>query len=250
MRALESAVPAEITEGTLLDGKIRYRQFSRGHRSGFEPVLLAASIPAKPGERVMEAGTGAGAGLLCLGYRVPGLTALGLEISPELTRLANENFRANGLSSFACRCAEVENTALDPVFDHALANPPWHDAASTQSPDRDRALAHHARGRALEGWISALAQALKPRGSLTLILPAAKLVEAAGLLRRHEFGALRLFPLWPRAAQPAKLVIIGARHGARGEDKMLAGLTLHEGAGLSTAAEAVLRQGAAISLDC
>ena len=249
MHGLESAAPVDTTEDMLLGGKIRYRQFAHGHRSGFEPVLLAASVPAKSGERVLEAGTGAGAGLLCLGHRVPGLAAIGLEISPELAELANGNFYVNGLTSFTCRCARVENVALDSVFDHAFANPPWHNAASSQSPDSNRALAHHVRETALEDWISGLARALKPRGSLTLILPAARHVEAATLLRRYKFGALRLFPLWPRAAQPAKLVLIGARHGARGEDRVLSGLTLHESAGLTAQAEAVLRQGAAINLD-
>jgi tRNA1Val (adenine37-N6)-methyltransferase len=49
------------TEGHLLGGRIRYRQPDTGFRSGLEPVLLAASVPARPGEHVLEAGTGAGA---------------------------------------------------------------------------------------------------------------------------------------------------------------------------------------------
>ena len=62
------------SDGCLLDGRVRYAQpasGSDGYRTGIEPVLLAASIPAQAGQRVLEAGVGAGAGLICLAARVP-----------------------------------------------------------------------------------------------------------------------------------------------------------------------------------
>ena len=48
----------DITHGHLLDGRVRYAQPAKGFRSGIEPVLLAASIPARAGQRVLEGGTG------------------------------------------------------------------------------------------------------------------------------------------------------------------------------------------------
>ena len=61
------------TDGHLLGGRVSYAQPREGFRSGIEPVLLAAAIPARPGEHVLEGGSGAGAALLCLAARVPGL---------------------------------------------------------------------------------------------------------------------------------------------------------------------------------
>lgn len=58
-----------VTTGHLLGGKVVYRQFSTGNRTGLEPVLMAAFVPARPGQTVMEGGCGAGAGLLCLSNR-------------------------------------------------------------------------------------------------------------------------------------------------------------------------------------
>jgi tRNA1(Val) A37 N6-methylase TrmN6 len=55
-----------------------------------------------------------------------------------------------------------------------------------------------------------------------------------------------LLPLWPRAGEPAKRVILQARRGAKGPDRVLPGLVLHEGAGWSAEAERVLRDGAAL----
>ncbi|HJS85951.1 MAG TPA: SAM-dependent methyltransferase, partial [Acetobacteraceae bacterium] len=60
----------DVTGGTLLGGRVRYAQPAEGFRSGIEPVLLAAAVPARPGECVLEGGSGAGAGLLCLAARI------------------------------------------------------------------------------------------------------------------------------------------------------------------------------------
>ncbi len=242
------AASLEITEGSLLGGKIRYRQRAAGHRSGFEPVLLAASVKALAGDRVLEAGCGAGAALLCLGHRVAGLAGLGLEISADLAALANENFKINQLNNFSTMCRDVEQRGMEEKFEHVMANPPWHAGSSTQSPDRLRALAHHAGPSLLGNWVARLGDCLKPRGSLTLILPAAAFAEAAGHFRAQGFGAVTLFPLWPRAGRPAKLIMIAARLGGRGPDRVSPGLILHDEAGITPAAQAVLRDGEAINL--
>lgn len=236
-----------ITEGTLLNGKIRYRQFTTGHRSGFEPVLLAAAIPAKPGDAVLEAGTGAGAALLCLAHRVPGLTGLGLEIDPALTALANENFTLNGLKTLSAMTRDAADPPAE-TFDHIFANPPWHAEASTTSPDLARARAHHAPATCLDTWVTALSARLKPRGTLTLILPAPALTGAIIALNEQDLGGQTLFPLWPRAAQAAKLFIIAARKGAKSPVKILPGLILHDEAGITAQANSILRDGDAISV--
>jgi tRNA1(Val) A37 N6-methylase TrmN6 len=237
-----------ITEGTLLDGRVRYRQFTHGHRSGFEPVLLAAAIPARPGERVLEAGTGAGAALLCLAHRVPALIGIGLELNPDLTALANENFKINGLTSCSAIPGDATVPPALPPFDHIMANPPWHDQAATPSPDAARALAHHATPDLLTAWIAGLSRRLKPRATITLILPAAALSEASAALRAQNLGAITLFPLWPRAGHPAKQFLISARQGAKSPDKLLPGLILHDDTGITPTANQLLRHGGALTL--
>lgn len=230
-----------VSEGTLLGGRIRYRQFETGHRSGFEPVLLAAAVPAKPGDRVLEAGTGAGAGLLCLAARVAGIVGTGLEIDPALAALANENFRINGLDRVA---AVVGNAEAPPALsvDHVFANPPWHDLAGTKSPDDKRALAHHADRGLVGRWVAALSPNLVAGGHFTLILPAAGLVEGlAALAETH--GGLTLFPFWPRTGVAAKIFVLSGRKGSKAPARILPGLVLHDEAGITAAAEAVLREG-------
>jgi tRNA1(Val) A37 N6-methylase TrmN6 len=267
----------------LLGGRLKYRQFQDGHRSGFEPVLLAASVAASPGALVLEAGTGAGAAILCLSARVQGIRAIGVEIDPALARLAAENFQANGLQAaqavvadarplqavvadarhlhavvadarhlhavvadarhLHAIVADARHLPFGPVFDHAMANPPWHEAAGTLSPDALRALAHHAPPELLIGWIGALAGVLKPGGWVHLILPAALADRAEGALGGSGCGAVRVRPLYPRAGRQRKQVIIAAQAGGMGERRELPGLVLHDAAGITAAAEAILRGG-------
>lgn len=235
------------SEGTLLGGRIRYRQPVAGHRSGIEPVLLAAAIPARSGDLVLEAGTGAGAALLCLVHRVPGITGAGIEIEPALARLATENFRSNGFAGLQAVAADITRPPFTGGFDHVFANPPWHDAAGTASPDPGRALAHRAPATLLTAWIGALSMLLRPRGTITLILPAASMGTAIAALVGSQCGARHILPLWPRPGRPAKLVIIQSRKCARGPDALSPGLILHQDdAKYTQVAERILRHGDAL----
>src|SRR5690349_2602687 len=90
-----------LTEDRLLGGRVRLRQPRLGLRAGLDAVLMAAGVPARPGERVLEAGCGSGAGFLCLAARVPELRILAVEQNPELACLARENAVANGLADRA-----------------------------------------------------------------------------------------------------------------------------------------------------
>ncbi len=114
------------TQGHLLGGRVAYRQQVGGFRSGIEPILLAASIPARAGEHVLEAGTGAGPSLLCLTARVPGVYATGVEMDTAMADLAAANAEMNGFSSIEIMRERIELAVLPRLFDHAMANPPYH----------------------------------------------------------------------------------------------------------------------------
>ncbi len=236
----------ETSSGGLLGGRVSYRQLVSGHRTGFEPVLLAASVRARPGDWVLEAGTGAGAGILCLAARVAGVRAVGLERDAVLTALAAENFGRNGFGDCFAVQGDAGRPPFGPVFHHVMANPPWYDARGTPPPDARRALAHMAAPELLTAWMKALVACLRPRGRVTFILPAAALGAAAAGLRAARCGGLSVWPLWPRVGVPAKTIIVSAILGSRTADSLHHGLVLHDAAGITGEAEAILRDGAAL----
>jgi tRNA1Val (adenine37-N6)-methyltransferase len=238
------------TQDRLLGGRVSYLQPATGFRSGIEPILLAAAIPARAGERVLEGGTGAGAALLCLAARVPDLSGLGVERDPCLVSLATRNAEANGAAGLAFFAADV--TALPPgtplasgPFDHAFANPPYHAPEGTASPLAARVQAKRGEPGLLAAWARALAAPLRHRGTLTFILPAGSLPECLAAMTAAGCAAGAALPLWPKLGQPAKLLLVRGVKGGRAPLCILPGLVLHQADGAFTPpAEAILREGA------
>ncbi len=234
-----------LSQGTLLGGRVRYAQPTDGYRTGIEPVLLAACIPARPGQRVLEAGTGSGAGLLCLMARVPGLVAQGVEIDPAMAAIIRGNLVANAFEA-TIHVGNVADAARHGPVDHAFANPPWHDPAGTLPASPARARAKHRAPEGLTCWVEGLAGAVAAKGSLSLALPTVLMAQATGLLLAAGFGRITALPLWPRPGVAAKLVLLQARRGAPAT-RLLPGLVLHHGSQFTPAADDVLRRGAALA---
>lgn len=235
-------------DGTLLGGRVRHTQPLVGHRTGLEPVLLAASIPARPGQRVLEVGTGAGAALLCLAARVPGLAGTGIERDPGMAGLARANAAANGFTGLEIVTADIATWQPGCRYDHAMANPPWHDSAASASPDTLRDAARRATPGLFAAWATRLAASLRPRGTLSLALGAGHLAAGIAALSAAGCGSIAVFPLWPKAGRAAKLVLLRGVRGGRGPTRLMAGLVLHADDGTFTApADAVLRDAGALA---
>lgn len=239
---------AETSADTLLGGRVRLYQPRRGYRVAIDPVLLAASVAAEPGERVLDAGAGSGAASLCLAARVPGCTLVGLERDLELLELAAANVRANGL---ATRVALIAGDLGAPppelrelAFDRVMTNPPYYPAGSASPPGSSTGRAASLATVTVGEWLTACLARLRPRGRLTLIHRADRLDAILAALHGRA-GAVAVLPLWPQVGMPARRVIVEARHGARGPLQLLPGLVLHEPDGRYTAAAAaILRDGA------
>jgi tRNA1(Val) A37 N6-methylase TrmN6 len=235
----------ETTQGHLLGGRVLYMQPAAGFRSGIEPVLLAAAIPAGPGEHVLEAGSGAGAALLCLAARVPGLSGVGIERDPELAELATRNARSNRQDRLHFVAGDLLQWQCGEPFDHAFANPPYH-GDGTPSPAAGKETAKRAGPDLLRMWAVAMARMLRHRGTLTLILAAHMLPAACEALAAAGCPAACILPLWPRSGQAAKLAIIQGVKSGRAAMRLLPGLVLHGAGGFTAEAEAILRGGAGL----
>jgi len=231
-----------VTHGHLLDGQVKYAQPRDGFRTGIEPVLLAAAVPARAGDLVLEAGTGAGAALLCLAARVAGVFGLGLEIDPELALIAAGNAASNHFDGTRFAVADVERPPLTGGVDHVFANPPYHPENGTRSPNRSRDTAKRADDGLVGRWAMAMAAVLRPRGTLTVILPCGKITECLGAMAAGGCACDAIVPLWPMAGRAAKLLLIQGIKSGRAATRLLPGLTLHAANGTYTPeADAILR---------
>ncbi len=243
-------IPPPVTEDTLLGGRVRLRQpVQGGLRAGLDAVLLAAALPARPGQRVLEAGCGSGAAMLCLAARVPGLALLAVERDPAMAALAAENATLNHAEAEVITgdVADLPLARRLGPYDHAMANPPYWPGG-TAPPAPGRASATHEQGATLADWAAFLAAGLRHGGTLALVLPAARFDQGAAALRAASCGGTLLLPLWPRAGVAAKRVLLLARKGGRGPAILAPGLVLHAADGSYTAAaQAALRDAAALT---
>jgi tRNA1(Val) A37 N6-methylase TrmN6 len=238
----------ERTEDRLLGGKVVLRQPREGYRAAIDPVLLAAATPAGTGERVLDLGTGTGAAALCLMARVEGLEVVGLEIDAATAAIARENALLNRRDRFAVREGDIARLPDDMRdFDRVIANPPYLERGRADPSSNESRRRSNVDEEGLASWIAAALLAAAPRATITLIQRADRLAEILALLQGRA-GAIVVAPLWPKAGEEAKRVIVEARQGARAPLRLHPGLVLHAPDGRYTAtAEAILR-GAAFDL--
>ena len=246
----------DTTQDRVLDGRVTLRQPARGYRAGLDAALLAAACDAGAGQRVIEAGCGAGGALLAAAARRPGARFVGVERDPAALALALENIALNGMGD------RVEAVAGDvalrfsglglPVFDSALANPPFFDDAGAIRGPADERRGAWMADDGLEAWIAFLSKAVREGGSITLIHRADRLADILALLA-PKAGSAQVRPIQPFIDQPAKRVLVRAIKTGKAPMRLLPPLILHdrpperEGGGKHTAeTEAILRGEAAL----
>lgn len=237
-------------ESRLLGGRLRLLQPDAGYRVAIDPVLLAAAVPAQPGQSLLELGCGSGAASLCLLARVGGAQVTGLELNSEMATLARRSAEMNALP-----LSVVEGDLLrlpDQVagrYDQVFMNPPYLAAgAASPSSQPTRAAANLEGAARLSHWIDAALSRLPRGGRLTLIHRADRIDEILALLHGRT-GDLAVLPLRAYADRPAKRVIVTGRKDKGKPLTLLPDFILHDDGGCySPAAQKVLRQGEAIDL--
>lgn len=241
----------DLTHDAFLGGKVHLWQPRKGYRAGVDPVLLAATVPALPGQRVLELGCGVGAASLCLGARIGGLHLTGVEIQPAYAELARRNS-----ADFEVVVADLADMPLrlrERQFDHVLANPPYFDreaSVAAKNLGRETALGEQT---SLETWVKTASRRLAPKGQAHFIHRAERLPDLIRALPK-DMGSIEVLPIAPRVGRLAELIILRARKSGRGAFRLNPPLVMHQGSvhisdGDSFVPEvsAVLRDGAALA---
>ncbi|MFD1192583.1 methyltransferase [Phenylobacterium conjunctum] len=223
--------PADaVSEDRVLGGRVVLAQPKRGYRAGLDAALLAAACDAGPGQRVLEAGCGPGAALLAAAIRRPRASFVGLERAPQALDLARRNVTANGLQArVEIREADVgqpfSRLGLAP-FDAVMANPPFFDDPNAlRAPDPAKTEAWMAEG-GLAAWTGFLTKAVREGSSVTIVHRADRLADLLALLA-PKCGSFQIRPIHPRAADPAKRVLVRAIKTGKAPLRLLPPLVLH-----------------------
>ena len=245
----------DTTRDTILGGQVTIFQPIAGYRVAIDPVLLAATIPAGPGEKILDVGSGTGAASMALAVRCGDVSVTGLELQGQLVKLARDGARETGLNG----CVEfLEGDLLEPPekltpggFNHVMANPPYTPAGQGNLPiDASKRKATVEGAATLLDWLEFLLSRVCVDGSITIIHRYDRSDEVIAGLKSIGVGNLVVFPLWQNKTNAvAKRVIIQARKEGVWETRTLHGMVLHDGEGSYTSnAENVLSRGKALLL--
>ncbi len=233
-----------VAESALLGGRVRLRQPVKGYRAGMDAALLAAVVMAEPGQRVVEAGCGAGAVLMQIAARRAGVSLTGLERDPTMAALARENAVLNGADASIIEGDVAAGfRALDlPPFDWAVSNPPFFD-----DPGALRVPAEGKRGAwmaddGLKAWTTFLLKSVREGGRIVVIHRADRLADLLALLGETA-GSFAVRGVHPHADEPAKRVLVQAIKTGKAPLRLLPPLVLHDrsDAKHTVEAEAILR---------
>jgi len=225
---IEPFADAELSLDAFLGGRLRVAQPRRGYRAGLDPVLLAAAVPARPGETLLELGCGAGVAALCAAARVPDVRLSGLELQPGYADLARRNAAAVGIAMEVVTgdLAAMPAPLRQRQFDHVIANPPFFDRRAgprAADPGREGALGETTP---LGAWVTAAMRRCRPGGHVCLVHRAERLGDLLAVMT----GSVEVLPLIPRRGRAARLVLVRARKGGRAALRLCDGWLLHDGA--------------------
>ncbi len=221
MDAVNITSPRE--EETLEDlqlGGLRLLQKKKGFRFGMDSVLLADFAAIRPGDRVVDFGTGSGVLPLLLIGRDKGSIFHGIEIQPEMAEMARRTMQLNGLEdrvvihqADAGRAFELfEACSVDAV----ICNPPYSRAgAALRNPEEARAMARHQEQETLDAWLAAAFRILKGKGKVSLVYPAPQMLFLLDAMQRARLEPKRFRLVYPFPDQPANLVLVEGVKDAR-----------------------------------
>lgn len=223
---LSHPVPLKSGESVdaFLDGRLRLIQSARGYRFSVDAILLSEFVIIRPGDVVVDLGSGCGIVALMLLATKKIKRVLCLEIQAGLADQAARNAAINGFErKMSVILGDMRHLPLSAsIADAVVCNPPYRPARSGRTnPDPEKAIARHEILVSLNDILRAAGRILKPKGRLTMVYPAERLADLMVRMRSYELEPKRMRVLYPSYEGEGKLVLVEAMRGGRGGLKIL-----------------------------
>jgi tRNA1Val (adenine37-N6)-methyltransferase len=239
--AFSGALPLDHeTLDALFGGALKLYQRKRGYRFSLDSVLLADFATIRPGNRVIDLGTGNGVMPLILAYRYPSIAVTGIEIQREMADRAERNVRLNGYEDrIAIGCIDISSATghfMPESFDSVICNPPYRPASSGRlSPSGEKQIARHELKANLDDFVQVAAFLLKNKGRFACIHLGDRTVDLLTAMRDAAIEPKRLRVVHPFAAAKASMILVEAVKGGRSGLDVLPPLIVYDSAKVYTA---------------
>lgn len=185
---------------------------------GIDAVLLSDFAKAKPGERVLDIGTGTGIIPILMEAKTQGEHFTGLDIQEESIEMAQRSVAMNGLSEkIDMVCGDVKE-AVD-IFGSAsfkviTTNPPYMTGShGIVNPEEPKAIARHEICCTLEDILKTSAKLLKEKGRFYMVHRPFRLAEILSECVKYHLEPKRIRFVHSYIDKEPSMVLIEALKG-------------------------------------
>lgn len=185
---------------------------------GMDAVLLSGFARIRPGEKVLDLGTGTGIIPILLAAKTQAAHLTGLEIQSESVDMARRSVKLNGLEE---RISIVEGDIKEAsgllgkgMFDVVTSNPPYMIAHHGLTGEQEqKAIARHEILCTFEDVARETARVLVPEGKFYLVHRPFRLAEIIRTLTDYGLEPKRMRLVHPFVEKEPNMVLLEARKG-------------------------------------
>jgi tRNA1Val (adenine37-N6)-methyltransferase len=186
-----------------------------------DAVLLASFATLRPGDRVVDLGTGTGVIPLLLSARHKTTRIIGLEIKEEVAEMAQRSVALNGLTNcIEIMMGDVKSASVllgKGRFDLVVSNPPYALAGAGKISDSSiKAAARTEILCSLEDVIREAALLLNSEGRFAIVHRPTRLADIISLMRNYRLEPKRMRFVHPGPEkEPNLLLVEGIKNGKK-----------------------------------
>lgn len=185
---------------------------------GIDAVLLSWFANVKPGEKVLDMGTGTGIVPILLKARYPKGHYTGLEIQEESADVARRSVRYNHLEQdITITTGDIKEAASifgGSSFDVVTTNPPYMVGSHGLTGDNQaKIIARHETLCTLEDVISQAAKVLRPKGRFYMVHRPFRLAEIMSVMVKYRIEPKRMRLVHPYVDKEPNMVLIEGLRG-------------------------------------
>ena len=232
-RKMTLVYPGERVDDLQIQG-LELIQNPEGFCFGVDAVFLSDFARVKPGESVLDLGTGNGIIPILLSAKTEGKHFTGLEIQDKTADMARRSVAYNGLEDkveiVTGDIKEAAELFKPAFFDVITTNPPYMLAEhGLRNPDSSKAIARHEVLCSLDDILRESMKLLQDKGRFYMVHRPFRLTEIMIKMNYYKIEPTRIQFIHPYIDKEPVLVLIEGVRGARSRVTVEPPIVIYEG---------------------